>query len=197
MHRRVGVIAVLAVAGALVVGALASFAVAQSGGQRFGAERLRGSFEVPAVSTVARGEFEARLVQTGTDPELRYKLSYSGLQGNVLQAHIHFGQNFVNGGIVAWLCDSATTPSPPGIDDPTTDKVCPQSGTVEGVITPDQVVQAGNGTQQLLAREFDELVDAMRAGLTYANVHTNLSPGGEIRAQIRRGGGDGDGDGDD
>ena len=32
--------------------------------------------------------------------------------------------------------------------------------------------------------EFGELVRAMRAGATYVNVHTNLSPGGEIRGQI-------------
>jgi CHRD domain len=191
MPKRVGVFVVLAAAGAVVVGALASFATAQSGGQRFSAERLRGSFEVPAVSTDARGEFEARIVETSTGPELRYKLSYSGLNGSVQQAHIHFGQNFVNGGIVVWLCDTPAPP-PPGIDDPTTDKRCPQEGTVEGVVKPAQVVQAGNGTQQLLAGEFDEVVDAMRAGLSYANVHTSLSPGGEIRAQIRRGGGDDD-----
>ena len=31
-----------------------------------------------------------------------------------------------------------------------------------------------------------ELVRAIRAGATYANVHTEKYPGGEIRAQLRR-----------
>jgi hypothetical protein len=184
MARRARLIVVLAVLGAALVGALASFAVAQSGGQNFSADRLRGSFEVPAVSTVARGDFEARIDTSAQT--ITYELSYSGLQGNVTQAHIHFGQDFAVGGIVAWLCETATNLHP------TTDEVCPQSGSVEGVITPAQVVTAG--TQQLKAGEFDELVEAMRAGLTYANVHTSETPGGEIRAQIRRGGGDGNDD---
>jgi hypothetical protein len=184
MARRAGLFVVLAVLGAALVGALASFAVAQSGGQNFSADRLRGSFEVPAVSTVARGDFEAQINTSAQT--ITYQLSYSGLQGNVTQAHIHFGQNFATGGIVAWLCETSTNLHP------TTEEVCPQSGTVDGVITPAQVVTAG--TQQLKAGEFDELVAAMRAGLTYANVHTSETPTGEIRAQIRRGGGDGDDD---
>ena len=187
MARKAGLFVVLALAGAALVGALASFAIAQSGPRQFNADPMRGTFEVPAVSTVAAGEFEARLEDTSTGPELRYTLSYSGLQGTVTQAHIHFGQSFATGAIVAWLCETATN------NNPTTDEQCPQSGTVEGVITPAQVVQAG--TQQIKAGEFDELVEAMRAGLAYANVHTTETPTGEIRAQIRRGGGD-DGDGD-
>ena len=43
----------------------------------------------------------------------------------------------------------------------------------------------GPQPQQLLAGEFDELVAAIRAGVTYANIHSSLSPGGEIRGQIR------------
>jgi len=34
------------------------------------------------------------------------------------------------------------------------------------------------------AGEFDEFIAAMRAGVTYANVHTSQFPGGEIRGQI-------------
>jgi hypothetical protein len=34
--------------------------------------------------------------------------------------------------------------------------------------------------------EFDELIAAIRAGATYANVHTVGRPGGEIRGQIGR-----------
>lgn len=188
MARRTGLIVVLAVLGAVLVGALASFAVAQSGGQRFNADRLRGTFEIPAVSTVARGEFEARLINP---TELRYELTYSGLEGNVTQAHIHFGQSFANGGIVAWLCETATNNSP------TLDTPCPQTATgattVTGTITPAQITASG-GAQRIAAGEFAEVLAAMRAGLSYANVHTDTSGTGEIRAQIRRGGGDGDDD---
>jgi hypothetical protein len=38
--------------------------------------------------------------------------------------------------------------------------------------------------QGLEPGEFDELVDAIRAGVTYVNVHTTKFPGGEIRGQI-------------
>jgi hypothetical protein len=34
--------------------------------------------------------------------------------------------------------------------------------------------------------DFGELVRAIRAGATYANVHTEKYPGGEIRTQLRR-----------
>jgi hypothetical protein len=33
--------------------------------------------------------------------------------------------------------------------------------------------------------EFDELVDLLRRGLTYANLHSAKFPAGEIRGQIR------------
>ena len=38
--------------------------------------------------------------------------------------------------------------------------------------------------QGILAGEFDELVEAIRAGATYANVHSTEFPPGEIRDQI-------------
>ena len=55
-------------------------------------------------------------------------------------------------------------------------------GTVEGTITPDQVL--AQTAQGFAAGDFDELVDAIRAGATYANVHTNLFTPGEIRGHI-------------
>jgi CHRD domain len=45
----------------------------------------------------------------------------------------------------------------------------------------------GPAGQGISAGQFDELVDAIRAGATYANVHTTLYPGGEIRGQIGMG----------
>src|SRR5207249_11246942 len=40
-------------------------------------------------------------------------------------------------------------------------------------------------TQQFAPGELDEVIAAIRAGVAYVNVHSNLSPGGQIREQIR------------
>ena len=66
--------------------------------------------------------------------------------------------------------------SPPGT--PT----CPQSGTVSRTATANDVI--GPAGQGIEPGAFEELVAAMRAGHTYANVHSAKWPGGEIRAQI-------------
>jgi hypothetical protein len=64
-------------------------------------------------------------------------------------------------------------------------QACPPSpATIEGTIGPDDVTALAAG-QGIDAGEFDELVDAIQAGVTYANVHSTKFPGGEIRAQLR------------
>ena len=42
----------------------------------------------------------------------------------------------------------------------------------------------GPTAQGIAAGEFAELVDAIRHGVTYVNVHSTKYPGGEIRAQL-------------
>lgn len=183
MARRTGLITLLAVTGVLVVGALASIGAA--GPNENGDQRMVGYFEVPSVSTVAQGRFELRI----RDTELEYELTFSGLEGTVAQAHIHFGPPGVNGGITAWLCEG--TVAGPG----DFDTQCPQSGTATGAITAADVQNTPAGPtpagQGIAAGEFAEFVRAIRAGFTYANVHSSKFPGGEIRTQISpRGGGD-------
>ncbi len=172
--------AVLIAAGstAAVAGGESGFgqAPASSEGKRIRAE-LTGYQEVPPVSTVARGTFRGRISDDRTSIE--YELSYSGLQGAVTQAHIHFAQKGVNGGIVVWLCGTEARPGPAGTPS------CPQSGTVSGTITANEVVGSADTAQQLRAGELAEVIAAIRVGRTYANVHTDLSPAGEIRGQIR------------
>ena len=51
-----------------------------------------------------------------------------------------------------------------------------------GTITAANVV--GPLGQGIESGQLGELVQAMKLGLTYANVHTTKWPGGEIRAQL-------------
>jgi hypothetical protein len=53
---------------------------------------------------------------------------------------------------------------------------------VEGTITPAQVLV--QDAQGFAAGDFDELVRAIRAGATYANVHSSVFSPGEIRGQL-------------
>jgi hypothetical protein len=138
--------------------------------------RLKGFQEVPAVSTAAAGRFKARI--DGASMTLHYELSYDGLEGDVRQAHIHFGQRGVSGGIMIWLCQTATNPSPV-----VTTPTCPQSGAVAGVVGAADVV--GPAGQGVAASEWAEALAAIRAGVAYANVHSSKFPTGEIRGQLR------------
>lgn len=136
---------------------------------------LRGFEEVPSLSTPARGLFQAR-IEAGA---IRYRLAYRDLQSEVLQAHIHFGQKGVNGGVSAFLCQTATSPDPAGLA-----PACPQSGAVIGMLLPANIV--GPEGQGISAGEFDELVAAIRHGVAYVNVHSATYPAGEIRGQLER-----------
>ena len=143
--------------------------------------RLTGYQEVPSVSTPASGEFKAKISRD--DGLIEYELSYSGLVGTVQQSHIHIAQRGVNGSIVIWLCQTATTPAPAAVAGLT--PFCPQSGTVTGQITAANVIAASTASQQIVAGELAEVIAAIRAGVAYANVHaTPLNPGGEIRGQL-------------
>ena len=174
MHARLKLAGAVAAAGALTIAV--TTAIAGDGNKI--REHLIGYEEVPAISTAASGDFRATL--RASQGEIAYRLSYTALSGDVTQAHIHFGQASTVGGIVVWLCQTAGTPAPAAVAAMT--PFCPQAGTVIGTITPAQVLTVTG--QGILAGEFDELVDAIRAGATYANVHSTEFPPGEIRDQI-------------
>lgn len=160
---------------AVLVGALllalgiGSYAVA-GGGKKHVKGDLTGLQENPDISTTGNGTFEATIDDDAQT--IAYELSYSALEGGAaLQAHIHLGKRAVNGGVSAFLCGGGDKPACPAT-----------SGTVNGVVDAADVI--GPGGQGIAAGEFGELVAAMRAGHTYANVHTPTWPSGEIRAQI-------------
>lgn len=141
--------------------------------------RLIGINEVPSISTVARGRFKAVIDEDAG--EIRFKLSYSALEANPTQAHIHVGQQHTNGGITLFLCTNAATP-PAGVPVP---QACPPGpAEIEGTLTQADVLAVA--PQGIDANGFAEVLRAIRAGATYANVHSERFPGGEIRGAITR-----------
>jgi hypothetical protein len=142
--------------------------------------RMNGYQEVSSVSTTGFGSFH---ITINKDMTADYVLTYRDMETPVTQAHIHFAQRSVNGPITVWLCDDpGTTPPTPPLPPAQTPPACPPtSGTVEGTITPADVLDNGRGIE---AGRWDEFVAALKVGHTYANVHTIRFGGGEIRGQI-------------
>jgi hypothetical protein len=153
------------------------FALVTVNPERLGA-LLTGYEESPSVSTTGTGEFSATIE---SDDAISYRETFRGLQGSVTQSHIHVGQLGVNGSIVIFLCQTPANPDPTNLSP----QCPPDGGTVSGTITPANVIAGATAAQQLKANDLTAVIAAIRAGAAYANVHTNLSPGGEIRGQIR------------
>ncbi len=119
------------------------------------------------VDTQAQGQAVFQLNGDGT--ELSYKLIAANVE-NITQAHIHLAPEGSNGPIVAWLYP----PAPPSLLIP--DRF--DGVLAEGTITDASLVGPLAG-QPLAA-----LLDAMRSGGAYVNLHTLQVPSGEIRGQI-------------
>ena len=149
--------------------------VAQLDERREGPKRefqanLRGRNEVPLTLSEARGSLA--LTVNDVDTSVHFVLEYEGLLTTVAAAHIHVGQQNVNGGVTVFLCGGGGRPACPALE-----------GTVEGDFNANDVL--GLTSQQLDLHNLPKLLRAIRAGKTYANVHSLTSPGGEIRGQIR------------
>ena len=141
-------------------------------GRRHFKADLIGYNETPALST--NGEGHLRLEINHNDTAIDFRLSYANMTGNPAVAHIHLGQRHTAGGVIIFFCGGGGKPACP-----------PQPATITGTLDASGVV--GPVAQGIAAGEFDELIRAIRAGATYANVHTAAFPAGEIRGQIRRG----------
>jgi CHRD domain-containing protein len=180
--RKLIVFAVFAVG--LLMTAAVSIAVAGDDDGMNAQARLNGYNEVVgpgSISTIGSGRLQLS-IQGET---ITYRLTYT-LENPATNAHIHFAQRHVGGGVIAFLCNGPTTPPcPAGVTSP---------ATVTGTIRPTDIV--GPAGQGIEAGSFAEAVRAIRAGATYANVHSTRWGQGEIRGQISGRGGDDEGDGD-
>ena len=138
---------------------------------------LSGAQEVPTISTTGKGTL--KLLIFPDQHSIHYELTYSGLEADATQSHIHLGQRSVNGGISVFLCSNLS-------NGPAGTQPCPaRAGTISGVLTMDSVL--GPAAQGIAVGELDALLDALRDQLTYVNVHSTTWPAGEIRGQIGNG----------
>jgi hypothetical protein len=135
---------------------------------------LSGDQEVPPRNTSATGQAVFQLNESNLD----FMLMVANIQ-NVVASHIHLGPQGSNGPVVAFLYGAV----PPG------------GGRVQGVIGRGTITSA-DLVGPLAGQSLSVLVEALRTGGAYVNVHTNDGiaptdtgagdfPGGEIRGQIR------------
>lgn len=157
---------------AVGIGAIVSGVVISSAGADPPVTTLTSFQEVPANVTPGFGELQ--LTINDTTQTIKFRLRWSGLAGgSAAAAHIHIGQPGVNGGVSAFLCGGSTKPA------------CPAGASASiasGTIVPADVI--GPAGQGVNAGDWNKLVQAIRAGKTYANIHNQTFPGGEIRGQI-------------
>jgi hypothetical protein len=146
--------------------------------------KLTGHQEVPATHSQGSGRLTLTI---NDDNTMDFELTYSGLTNPATVAHVHFGQFGANGGVVFFFCGGGTKPTP-----------CPAGQTtpavVEGTIASGDIQAIA--TQLIDAGDLGDIIEEIKEGFAYANVHTSVSPGGEIRGQLddRRGWDDDDDD---
>ncbi len=147
---------------------------------------LSGGAEIPVRDTNARGSAHVKLSDDGSS--LEYTLVASNIH-NVIMAHIHLQPagtepGAANGGIVVWLYPS-TAAGPPA---------AAGGGRHDGILATGTITSA-NLVGDLAGQPLSALIEAIEAGRTYVNVHTNDGmapdntgpgdfPGGEIRGQL-------------
>ena len=134
---------------------LTSEVFAQS--EKFNA-KLTGQEEVPPVDTQATGM--AEFMPNGEN--VNYMINATNIK-NVTEGHIHTGVNGTNGPIVVTLF----------MAEPNTNDV-----NEKGSITADKL------RGPLEGKAITDLIASMKNGSTYANIHTDIKPNGEIRGQI-------------
>lgn len=126
---------------------------------------LRGTSEVPPVTTQATGSWSATIDANNV---MTYTLQFSGLGSNITMAHIHGPAAVgVNAGIL--------------VDFAAGGRILPlnvTSGTATGTVNLAAAITA--------AVSGDSLRKLLDNGNAYVNVHTVSNPGGEIRGQIVR-----------
>jgi len=123
---------------------------------------LKGDNEVPPVETNAVGNVIVKISKDETS--IHYKLIVANIE-DVTASHFHFAPEGQNGPVVAFLYSGAP------------------SGPVNGVLA-EGTITAANVIGPVFPGDLAALIDAIRDGNIYVNVHTVSNPPGKIRGQL-------------
>lgn len=130
--------------------------------QRFSA-KLSGSSEVPPITSKSSGIATFDLNSAGD--HMKYVLNVTDID-HVIAAHIHKGKSTANGDIVVNLFIPAQA-----------------TGKVTGTLA-----QGGINSTSLIGplkgKQMSDLINLIKTGQAYVNVHTTQNPPGEVRGQI-------------
>lgn len=134
---------------------------AYSGGEIRGQVLLREGAELSAQLTAAQQPGDVTSDGSGTaalsltDDGVAFRVTVTGLTGDIANAHFHIGPTGINGGVA------------------------------RGIMADfDGTTASGLWTTADSEALTDELIDALLKGELYLNVHTAMHAGGEIRGQI-------------
>lgn len=133
----------------------------------------------------SRAQGQAIFRVSDDDASVSFKLIASNIE-NIIMAHIHCGVPGANGPIRMWLYP---------VVGPSGSPLTTADGRHDGVLATGTFSPVGVECPASAVGTDMPLLDAIRAGLTYVNVHTNDQvsptntgpgdfPGGEIRGQI-------------
>jgi hypothetical protein len=129
---------------------------------------MTGGQQPEPVETDATGGAVFALTDEGT--ELEFALLVNAIE-DVDQAHVHLGEVDEDGPVVVWLYPEPEADAPELLE-----------GRFDGILTADAITDEHVGDEA--GGTIEGLVDEIRDGNAYVNVHTEAYPEGEIRGQL-------------
>ena len=126
--------------------------------------KMIGKEEVPSVKTKATAKAEFKLSKDGK--EMSYKLTVKDLV-NPTAAHIHKGKKGESGPPLVGLFAGPK-----------------KEGKFDGVLSEGTIADS-DLKGELQGKSLNDLVNLIKSGETYVNIHTDAHPDGEIRGQIK------------
>jgi hypothetical protein len=122
---------------------------------------LNGMQEIPSNNSSATG---LASFKESANNSVSYEINVRGLD-KVMEAHLHFGKIGTNGDPIVMLFNSGPT------------------GLINGTLVNDKF-SADDFLGPMSGMSITDIVDKMKSGEIYVNIHTGSFPDGELRGQI-------------